>query len=244
MSDSPIPRMNAESGFEAIDSDVAPLRISGYFCLLLGCLSSLGLVGRPLMLFSLAGILVGAFALRRFNGIAPLGVKPARLGICLAIGFGTCSFFMPWFKTFMLSRQAEKFALIYLDVIAMGETEFAMELNKDYINRMDPTMSLEEHYQGAPQARENYEQFEQSGVNEMIRKRGAGAEWVFDLPTRLYTRYRNQHAELVIADPTGSSDAKISMTLDYLVDSMGQGQWHVSNVQTYRTTRFVAPNVL
>ena len=31
----------------------------------------------------------------------------------------------------------------------MDETEFAMELNKDYVNRMDPTMSLEEHYQGA-----------------------------------------------------------------------------------------------
>ena len=144
----------------------------------------------------------------------------------------------------MLAQQAEKFALIYIDVVAMGETEFAMELQKDYVNRMDPTMSLEEHYQGAEQARENYEQFKGSGVNESIRKRGPGAEWVFDKPTRLYTRYKNQHAELVLMDPSGGSDTKISMTLDYIVDSKGQGQWHVSNVQSYRTKRLVAPNVL
>ena len=239
-----IPKMNAESGFDVTETDVAPLRISGYLCLLLGCLSILGLIGRPLIFFSVASVIVGVVALRRFNGLVPLGVKPARVGICLAIGFGVCSFFTPWFKTFVLSRQAEKFALIYLDIVAMGETEFAMELNKDYVNRMDPTMSLEEHYQGAPQARENFEQFHQSGVNKIIRERGVGAEWVFDTPTRLYTRYLNQHAQLVIADPTGETESKISMTLDYLVDSQGRGQWHVSNVQSYRSKRLVAPNVL
>ena len=242
--DSLIPKMNAEAGFEVVESDVVPLRVSGYLCLILGGLSALGLIGLPLIAFSFAAILVGVYSLRKYSGPAPLGLKPARLGICLAVGFGACSFFTPWFKTLVLSRQAEKFALIYLDVIAMDETEFAMELNKDYVNRMDPTMSLEEHYQGQPQARENFEQFKYGGVNEMIRERGPGAEWIFDMPTRLYTRYRNQHAELVIADPTGSSDTKISMTLDYLVDSEGQGQWHVSNVQSYRSERFVAPNVL
>lgn len=239
-----IPKMNAESGFGVTESDVAPLRISGYLCLILGCLSALGMIGQPLIFLSVVAVIVGAFALRKFDGLTPLGVKPAKIGICLAIGFGACSFFTPWFKTLILSRQAEKFALIYLDVVAMGETEFAMELNKDYVNRMDPTMSLEEHYQGAPQARENYEQFYQSGVNKMIRERGPGAEWVFDRPTRLYTRYLNQHAQLIIADPTGKTDTTISMTLDYLVDSQGRGQWHVSNVQSSRNKRLVAPNIL
>ncbi len=242
--DSSIPKMNAEAGFEVAESDVVPLRISGFFSLILGGLSVLGLLGLPLIAFSVAAILVGTHALRKYSGPAPVGLKPARVGICLAVGFGVCSFFTPWFKTLVLSRQAEAFALIYLDVIAMDETEFAMELNKDYVNRMDPTMSLEEHYQGQPQARENFEQFKNNGVNEMIRQRGPGAEWIFDMPTRLYTRYRNQHAELVIADPTGTINTKISMTLDYLVDSQGQGQWHVSNVQSYRAERFVAPNVL
>ena len=242
--ESQIPKMNAESGFEIIESGVAPLRESGYAALLSGCLSVVGLVYQPMMVFSLIAVIVGAFALRKYSGLTPLGLKPARVGICLAIAFGSCSFFTPWFKSAILSHQAEKFALIYLDVIAMDETEFAMELNKDYVNRMDPTMSLEEHYQGAPQARENYENFRSGGVNEMIRERGPGAEWVFYLPTRLYTRYKNQHAELVIADPTGSSSAKILMVMDYLVDSEGQGQWHVSNIQTYRAKRFVAPTVL
>lgn len=242
--DSMIPKMNAEAGFDVTDSDVAPLRITGYVCFLLGCLSALGKIFPTLIFLSIASVIMGAIALRKYSGITPLGLKPARVGICLAIGFGAFGFFTPWFKTFMLGRQAEKFALIYLDVIAMGETEYAMELNKDYVNRMDPSMSLEEHYQGAPQARENFEQFKNSGVNEMIRDRGPGAEWVFALPTRLYQRYRNQHAELVVADPTGSTDAKITMTLDYMVDSQGRGQWHVSNVQSYRIQRIVAPSVL
>ena len=109
---------------------------------------------------------------------------------------------------------------------------------------MDPTMSLEEHYQGAPQARENYENLRSGGVNEMIRERGPGAEWAFHKPTRLYTEYRVQRAELVIVDPTGSPNARIRMVMDYRVDSKGQGQWHVSNVQTYSVKRYIAPTVL
>ena len=242
--ESQIPKMNAESGFEVIESGVAPLRESGYVSLLSACLSAVGLIYQPMMVFSFIAVIVGAFALRKYNGLTPVGLKPARVGICLAIALGSCSFFAPWFKSAILSHQAEKFALIYLDVIAMDETEFAMELNKDYVNRMDPTMSLEEHYQGAPQARENYENFRSGGVNEMIRERGPGAEWVFYLPTRLYTEFRIQHAELVIADPTGSPNKRIRMVMDYLVDSKGQGQWHVSNVQTYSVKRYVAPTIL
>lgn len=242
--ESQIPKMNAESGFEVMESGVAPLRESGYVTLLSACLSAVGLVYQPMVVFSLIAVIMGAFALRKYNGLTPLGLKPARVGICLAIALGSCSFFAPWFKSAILTHQAEKFALIYLDVIAMDETEFAMELNKDYVNRMDPTMSLEEHYQGAPQARENYENFRSGGVNEMIRERGPGAEWAFHKPTRLYTEYRVQRAELVIVDPTGSPNARIRMVMDYRVDSKGQGQWHVSNVQTYSVKRYIAPTVL
>ena len=134
---------------------------------------------------------------------------------------GSCSFFVPWFKSAILTHQAEKFALIYLDVIAMDETEFAMELNKDYVNRMDPTMSLEEHYQGAPQARENYENFRSGGVNEMIRERGPGPNGLF-ISLRVSIRnIESVRAELVIVDPTGSPNARIRMVMDYRVDSKG-----------------------
>ena len=49
--DSLIPKMNAEAGFEVVESDVVPLRVSGYLCLILGGLSVLGLIGLPLIAF-------------------------------------------------------------------------------------------------------------------------------------------------------------------------------------------------
>lgn len=239
-----VPQMHAEAGFEADEESVPPLRISGFLCLLFGILSFLSCIGRPLLVLPVLAFLCGLVALRKYSGPTPLGVRAARIGLVLAVGFGVCGLTLPWFKTRTLARQAEHFGRYYLDVVAMGEDEFAMELNKDDVNRFPTTMSLEEHYQGSPQARERLEEFQSNSVNELLRKRGPGAEWVLDQPVRIYYSYRREHAELVWADPTGSSDSKILMILDYRIDSNGDGQWYVATVQSYLRQRIVAPSVL
>jgi hypothetical protein len=234
--------MQAETGFE-IEESAPPLRVSGFLSLLLGSLSCLSLLGQPLLVLPLLAILSGLFALRRSSGQTPVGTRPAMVGLVLAFGFGSCGLFLPMMKTWTLSKQAEQFSRYYLEVIARGNDEFAMELRKDYVNRLPLTMSLTEHYMADEAAARLLQEFREEGINETIRERGPGAEWILDRPIRIYYSYQREHAEVVWADPTGETSTLIQMFLQYRVDSKGDGQWHVDVIQTYRE-RIVAEQVL
>jgi hypothetical protein len=97
-----------------------------------------------MLLLPLISFLFGFVALRRSGETTPIGRRPAMIGLVLAAGFGMCGLVLPWFKTMTLGRQAEKFSRDYIEVVALGEDEFAMELNKDSVNRFPPTVSLKE----------------------------------------------------------------------------------------------------
>lgn len=240
--DPTVPRMHAEAGFEQEDS-APPLRVSGFICLLFGALSFFSTMGQPMLVFSLLGIVFGIFALRRSGGQTPVGTRPAMLGVILAVGFGACGLFIPWMKTMTLGRQAEKFSRDYMEVVARGENEFAMELRKDYVNRYPTTMSLKQHYNMTEDGSRQLEEFESESTNETFRNRGPNAEWVLDRPTRVYYSYGREHAEVVWTDPTGETEARIQFFLEYRPDSKGDGQWHIDVVQPYREL-IVAESVL
>lgn len=241
--DSNVPRMMAEAGFEQDDS-APPLRVSGFLCLLFGALSFLSTLGQPMLVLPLIAFVLGMFALRRSGGQKPVGTRPAMLGMILAAGFGACGLFIPWMKTMTLGPQAEKFSRDYIEVIARGEDEFAMELRKDYVNRLPSTMSLKQHYTMSEGAMRALEEFREDSFNDAIRNRGPNAEWVLDRPTRVYYSYGRQHAEVVWVDPTGDSKAKLQFYLEYRPDHKnGDGQWHVKVAQQYREL-IVAESVL
>ena len=237
-----VPHMQAETGYELEDS-APPLRVSGFICLIFGALSFFCTLGQPLLVLPVIAFIFGLFALRRSGGQTPVGTRPAMLGLVLAAGFGSCGLFMPWMKTRTLGSQAEKFSRYYMDVVARGQYEFALELRKDNVNRLPTTMSLKEHYTLSEAAAKSLREFQEEGINDELRKRGPDAEWVLDRPTRVYYSYRREHAEVVWIDPTGESAVKIQMFLEYRVDSDGNGQWHVDVAQNYRE-RIVAEQVL
>ena len=240
--DTLVPQMQAETGFELEDS-APPLRVSGFLCLILGLLSFFCTLGQPLLVLPILAFITGMIALRRSGGQTPVGTRPAMLGIVLAAGFGCCGLFLPWMRTMTLGRQAERFSKEYMDVIALGHNEFAMELQKDYVNRFPTTMSLKEHYNMNERTQEQLREFETDTLNTMIRERGPGAEWVLDRPTRIYYSYGRHHAEVVWADPTGEISSLVQFFLEYRIDSKGNGQWHVAVMQTYRE-KIVAESVL
>ncbi|MGI9472964.1 MAG: hypothetical protein ACR2NZ_15595 [Rubripirellula sp.] len=234
--------MQAEAGYE-LDDSTAPLRVSGFLCLLFGLLSVLSVLGKPLLLLPLIAFVLGAIALRKTSGPTPVGTKAACIGLVLAVGFGACGYFVPWMKTRTLGNQAEKFARDYMETIARGHDEFAMELEKDYVNRMSTEMSLQEHYSADERAGERLMEFKNSPVTKALQQRGPDAEWVLERPTRIYYSYRREHAELVWMDPTGESPVRIQMFMEYVLDSKGMGQWHMATVQPLRR-RIVAESVL
>ncbi len=239
--DTTVPQIHAETGFESDESP--PLRVTGFICLVCGILSIFSPIGRGMLIFPVLAFVFGLIALRRSDGPPPVGRRPAMLGMLLAAGFGMCGVMLPFLKSETLGSQAERFSRYYLEVIALGQDEFALELNKDYVNRFPETMSLKEHYYANDQSLQRFTEFRDSSVNEMIRQRGPGAPWVLDRPVRVYYSYRREHAEVVWMDPTGEVESKILMILEYRVDSKGQGQWNVANAMPL-TQRYVADSIL
>lgn len=240
--DPSVPRMHAEAGFEG-DESTPPMRISGFLCLLFGVLSVFSAMGRPMLLLPLLAFALGIIALRRFEGPTPTGTRPAMIGLVLAAGFGICGLMLPLLKTMTLAKQAEKFSRYYMEVIAMDQDEFAMELNKEHFNRFPETMSLTEHYQVNESSFQRLSEFRENSINDVIRGRGLNADWVLQRPIRIYYSYDREHAEVVWMDPTGRVDTKIYMIMDYRIDQEGQGQWHLSTI-TPLVERYVAESVL
>jgi hypothetical protein len=237
-----VPRMNAETGYE-MDESIAPLRPSGFVSVILGVISVTAALGKPLLVVPFLAICFGFFALRRFNGAAaPVGTSAAKLGIALGFGFGALGVFLPMMKSLTLGSQAERFARAYVETIARGHSEVAMELRKDYVNRFPESMSLKSHYQTSAKTREAFNEFHNDGIHAAIRSRGPGAEWELDGPIDVFYSYGLQHAHLVLHDPV-SQNPKVQMFLEYRVDRDGDGQWNVKTVQSYREL-IVAPSVL
>jgi len=243
--DSPIssvPQMHAETGFDESELDT-PVRVSGFVTLALGLVSVAACFGTPLLVFPVAALLIGCFALRRSDGGRPIGTTPAMIGMAFATAFGSFGLFVPWFKTMELGRQAEKFSLDYVEVIARGDDYYAMELEKDYANRFPRTMNLSEFYSLSEQGQQILQQFSTRGVMETIRARGPGAVWELDEPVQIKYSFGSERATVVLRDPTGQTTSKIRVYLHYVYDSKGNGQWHVDDCML-DTPRYVAPAIL
>ena len=125
----------------------------------------------------------------------------------------------------------------------MGHDEHAMELKKEWYNRLSTDMNLADHYLSDPRISESLVQFKTDLVNREFKRRGPNAEWQLERPTRIYYQYGKDHAEVIWSDPTGDSELTIQMFMDYRVDSKGRGQWLMAVVQPLRT-RLVADSVL
>ncbi|MDG2223792.1 MAG: hypothetical protein P8L85_20605 [Rubripirellula sp.] len=241
-----VPQMHAETGYEEPEYRT-PFRISGFLCLLVGLVSVLAVYGKPLLIFPATAFALGMIALRRTGegetGMRPIGTTPAMIGMVLATGFGVYGFCLPWFKDATLGAQAEKFGRDYIEVIARGDDYFAIELGKDYANRFPTTMDLGQHYALSEQGEKILDEFQKSPVVDIVRGGKGQSQWVLDRSAHIYYSYKREHAELIWRDAGGGTTAKIHMFLDYLVDSRGNGQWHIEEC-TVLSPRYTAPAIL
>ncbi len=237
------PGISAETGYALVEEHV-PLRISGFISLLLGLLSVLSIIGVPLLVIPVAAIVFGFFALRKYDGPAPVGIRPAKIGLVLAAGFGACGFFLPWTKTITLGHQAEYFARQYLEVVARGELELAIELKKSHVNRYMPTMPLKSHYMMNEAAAQALDEFTHELIVKTLQELGPDAEWELDRATRIYHSFGIDRAELILVNHDRQQPLKVYMQLSFLPDrETGVGQWRVDNCAEY-SEPIVAESVL
>ena len=130
-----------------------------------------------------------------------------------------------------------------MKLVALGHDEHAMELQKEWYNRLPTDMNLSEHYLSDQRITESLVTFKDDMVNRELKQRGVDAEWVLDRPIRVYFEFGKDHAEVIWVDPTGESKLTIQMFMDYNIDSHGRGQWQMKTVQPMRR-RLVAESVL
>jgi hypothetical protein len=234
--------MSSGNGFE-LEEVAPPLRVSGFICLLLGVLSIFSIIFKAMLLMPLMALVFGLIALRKYDGPRPAGMRAAFLGMLLGVAFGTCGYTVDMMKRSTLGRQAEEFAGQYMKLVALGHDEHAMELQKEWYNRLSTDMNLAEHYLSDQRVAESLVQFKTDAVNRELKRLGADADWTLNRPVNVYYQFGQDHAEVIWSDPSGDSSLTIQMFMDYRVDSRGRGQWQMKIVHPLRT-RLLAENVL
>ena len=235
--ESTVPRLGSDTGLDVVQ-DPTPVRISGFLCAALGVLSVFCLLGRPLLVFPFLAVVAGLIALRPSGPAKPVGTTAAKIGMLLAIGFGSSGFFLPQFLQKQLGGEAAVFAREYLEVIARGELELAMELSRNYQSRNLETTPLKEHYSQDEKAKEAMTRFRRSDVIASIQRSGLEADWVLDRRPRVYESYGRQLVDLHWVDRTGKNEDTILITMEYQVDPSGAGQWSVDSCLIYHPPVF------
>jgi hypothetical protein len=248
--------MSSEAGFEA-DVDDSPLRVSGFVSLILALLSGFAIVAVPLVGFAIAAILFGLYALRKSDSRSvPVGTTAARIGILLAVLFGSWGAGRHLMKRHTLGSQAEYFARQFVRVASSGNEIYAKELQKSYVNRYLKTMPLEERYEQERIEREKavaraIEEGSSPGPSDEddstvvdLVKYPVDKEWILWRPVRVYNHYGRQMAEVVLAADRSEKPYRLRITLEYLIHKDGgSGEWYVESCMPYRE-RIVAESIL
>ena len=233
--------MSAEAGFDGDDIQ-APIRISGFICLLLGLASVVSFLAIGVMVVPFLAIGFGLFALRKYGQPTPVGINAARWGMLFAIGFGAFGLGVPLFKKHTLGTQAEYFAKEFVKLVASGEDYYVLELQKSYVNRFLRSMPLAEHYESI-ELSEDLENHRGSSLKSLLVRLGPDAKWELDRSVYVYHKYGRDHAEVVLVNNDGKKPQLITVSLEKAISKDGDIQWHVDNFMMYRE-RLVAESIL
>ena len=223
--------MGAEIGYE-VDEAAEPARVSGIFSLIFGLLSVFAFMGIPLLILPILAILFGMLALRSCEGKPPLGTRAAKIGLVLAVGFGTFGIAVPWMRLSTLSAQAKQYSLEYLNLVAQGDDMLALELRKRPAMRLPASVSLEDYYGENPKGQKALAVFRGMPINTDIRRIGPEFSWELDQPIRVDYHFGREQVEVVWRGP--SEEERFQFFLEFDFDSDGVGQWHVETFQVYR----------
>lgn len=212
-----------------------PIRFSGFLALLLAFLSVFCLLTPGLIAFPLAAIVLGGIALRPSRGPKPIGATPARIAIVLAVGLGVCGFGLFLLRGQTLREQATYFGRQFLEVVAEGHHEYALELKKRETDRSLPTTPLKELYQREKAASESLVMFRDDLATRFVEEAGPDAGWELAGSPKAY-RYRGvDMVETRWFDPDRPGASRVRVVLEYLPDQeQSQGHWVVQTFDLER----------
>ena len=212
-------------------SESRPMRVSGLLALLLGLFSFTALFGAPMMIVPVLAIVAGLVALRPYTGLEPTGYRMAKVALVLATLFGVWGTATRQFKHRTLADQANGFAIRWLELLAQGDIEVALELKKYPAQRQSATMSLPEYYRSSTEGTAFLQEFRENDTAVQLIDAGDTVRWEPFRATESYQFNGRQLTTTYWKDQTGSVNTPIRLTMEYLPPTADTpAQWLVDNV--------------
>lgn len=227
------PAMTAAPDPELLD-EPRPIRLSGFLALGLGLLSFTALFGAPMVIVPVLGTLSALWALRPYQGQRPVGLTVATIGLFAAVLFGVWGVTQRHLKQQTLSEQAVQFAANWLDLLAQGDIELAVELRADPARRQSETMPLDEYYLHSEEGRKTMSEFRENEAIQAVIQEGERARWVLAEPPRIYTLNGRELANTVWEDQSGLRSTGVRVGLEYLQARGDEpAQWKIDACEIY-----------
>jgi hypothetical protein len=224
------PAMTAEAETEML-SETTPVRISGFAALFLGLLSFTALLGAPMIIVPVAAVLTALVSLRPYRGLRPLGYRAGMIGLFAGVLFGAWGATANQLRTRILSEQAVQFSEDWLNLVAQGDLELAVELQVDPSRRQAASMSLKEYYTQSEEGRSGMKLFREIEPVEELIAAGDRVRWELAGSPAVYKQNTRQKVRTQWRDQSGAVRQPVAVTLEYLsaADSM-PAQWKVDAI--------------
>lgn len=227
------PAMTAEDDAELL-VETRPVRVSGYLALIPGLLSFFAIFAKPLILFPVLAVLTALFALRPYRGLRPAGYIPAIIALCSALLFGGWGVTQQRLKEQELADQGVRFAGAWLELLARGETELAVELYTHPSARQPASMQLAEYYRTNENARQVMDDFREHEHAEDLINAGGNVRWRPQEKRFVYTSFGRQMVATVWDDLAGTIRVPLQIELEYIpATETDPPQWKIERFGQY-----------
>ncbi len=224
------PAMSAEGEMEVL-AESRPIRVSGFIALFLGLLSFVAVLGAPMIVVPVLAALIALFALRPYAGLRPAGYTAASIGLFAAVLFAVWGVTQRHWREQVLAQQAAQFASNWLDLIAQGDLELAVELQVHPSRRQAASMALSEYYSISEEGQRGMSAFREMEPAEDLIRAGNQVRWQLAQPPLVY---RERNRELVRThwkDQSGSLAQPLQVTLEYFpADDTQAAQWKIDSI--------------
>lgn len=225
------PAMTVGSEAELLSEPQATVRVSGFIALLLGGLSFAALFAGPLMIVPGLAAIAAGVALRPYSGLRPAGLTAALIGLFLATLFGFWGATERRLQYQTLSSQAAQFASRWLDLVAQGDVEMALQLSQHPSFRQSASMSLVDYYQTNAEAQTAMKNFKEAPANLEILRAGNAAKWEQERPSEIYHFSGRKLLTTYWRDRSGTIRGPIVVRLEFIPAAGDKpAQWMIDGV--------------
>lgn len=227
------PAMSAEPETELIESS-RPVRISGFLALILGLLSFSAIFGAPLIVVPVLAVVCALIALRPYGDQRPAGYGVAMIGLFAAVLFAAWGVTQRHFHQEMMTTQAVRFAENWLDLLAQGDVELAVELRAHPASRQSETMPLDQYYSESTEGRAAMSEFREKEPVEAIIRAAQQADWELSQPAIIYHQFGRELVKTIWRDRSAAVKEAVAIDLEYLPATTERpAQWRVENIDVY-----------